>query len=91
MKMISAFFEPAIKGMVALLSIAGASVLGFIVWDAHNAYDGNPFTPTLSSKLRAWRDESATHKWLLRLGISGTSILGLVMPYLTLHLWLDVI
>jgi hypothetical protein len=77
--------------MVALLSAAGAAVFGFIILDAKAAYDNDPRTPTLSSKLRAWRDERPLHKWLLRLGIASTSILGLVTPYLVLHLWLDLI
>lgn len=89
--MLAAFFEPAIIGMVSLLSIAGAALLGFVTWDAHNAYDNNPLTPTLSSKLRAWRDESPLHKRILRLGICGTSLFGLIFPYLVLHLWLDLI
>jgi hypothetical protein len=68
------------------LILAGVAV--FIVVDAHNAFDGDPTTATLSGYIKAWRRKRAYRSYLL-----GTVIAGLVLIpiYLFAHLVLEVV
>lgn len=78
--------------ILTALAVSAAGMLAFIALDAHAAFDGNPATPTLSSKLKAWRKDSFGHtggRTLLMTGVlfGMTFIPAYLFGHLVLELW----
>lgn len=47
-------------GLLSALAVSAVGLLTFIGLDAKAAFDNNPATPTLSSKIKAWREGGHT-------------------------------
>lgn len=75
-------------GLLAALGVSALGLLTFIGLDAHAAFDGNPATPTLSSKIKAWRHNG--HTGGRTLGLSAALFqAGFALVYLFGHLVLE--
>lgn len=75
--------------LLTYLGVSAAGLLAFIARDAYNAYDGDPGTPTLSSKIKAWRRKPG-HKGGRSLLLTGTIFQGgFALVYLFGHLVLE--
>jgi hypothetical protein len=76
--------------LLVYLAVSAVGLFAFIAKDAYNAFDGNPNTPTLSSKIKAWRRGGHTGgRSLLLTGaiFQGAFALVYLFGHLVLEAW----
>jgi hypothetical protein len=76
--------------LLAALAVVALGFLAFVALDAKAAFDGNPATPTLSSKLKAWRHQG--HSGGRTLAMTAAIFVGgfgliYLFGHLVLELW----
>ena len=74
--------------LLTALAVVALGFLAFVALDAKAAYDGNPATPTLSSKLKAWRHQGHTGGRTLAM-TAAIFVAGFGLIYLFGHLVLE--
>ena len=73
-------------GLLIPLAVSAAGIIWFIVKDAIRAFDGDPTTPTLSSKIKGWRHHGHTGGRTLLLAMAIIQLFGTPAVYLLGHL-----